>query len=104
MPVSREEVLYIASLARFKLDDARVDSLARELSSILDHIEVLSTVDTGSVTAADGIVAGGTPLRADSGPPDKLVTPIESFAPEMEDGFFIVPRLATHEDSPESGA
>jgi hypothetical protein len=29
---------------------------------------------------------------------------LESFAPAMRDGFFIVPRLATHEDSSESGA
>lgn len=103
MPVSREEVLHIASLARFKLDDARVDSLARELSSILDHIEELSSLDTSGVSGA-GAASEGTPLRPDIGPPDTLVTPIESFAPEMKDGFFIVPRLATHEDSPESGA
>jgi hypothetical protein len=29
---------------------------------------------------------------------------LESFAPSMRDGFFLVPRLATHEDSAESGA
>ena len=29
---------------------------------------------------------------------------LESFAPAMRDGFFIVPRLATHEDPAESGA
>jgi hypothetical protein len=29
---------------------------------------------------------------------------LDSIAPLMRDGFFIVPRLATHEDSTESGA
>jgi hypothetical protein len=29
---------------------------------------------------------------------------LESFAPAMRDGFFLVPRLATHEDSTESSA
>jgi hypothetical protein len=29
---------------------------------------------------------------------------LASIAPVMRDGFFIVPRLATHEDSSESGA
>ena len=104
MAVSRDEVLHIASLARFRLDDARVDALARELSSILKHVEVLQAVDTSSVHAADDTGAGATPLRPDMGPPDALLAPLESFAPEMKDGFFLVPRLATHEDSSESGA
>jgi Asp-tRNA(Asn)/Glu-tRNA(Gln) amidotransferase C subunit len=47
--------------------------------------------------------SASTPLRRDSGPPDPLLHPIVSFAPEMKHGFFIVPRLATHEDMPESG-
>jgi len=104
MAVSREEVLHIASLARIKLDEKRVDALARELSAILKHVAVLQAVDTSSVPPADGANTRGTPLRSDSGPPDILSAPLQSFAPEMKDGFFIVPRLATHEDSPESGA
>lgn len=104
MPVTREEVLRIAELSRFKLDDARVDALAIELSSILRHIEVLSTVDTAAVQPTEGIGAGGTPLRPDVSAPSNLSAALETFAPQMRDGFFIVPRLSTHEDSTESGA
>jgi len=101
--VTRDDVLHIALLARFRLDDARVESLARELSSILRHAEVLSAVDTKSVALLDEESAS-TPLRPDHGPPAPLAAPLESFAPEMKDGFFLVPRLATHEDSAESSA
>lgn len=104
MAVTRDEVLHIAALARFKLDDARVDALATELSSILQHVEVLSSVDTAAVQPAEGIGAGGTPLRADVSAPSSLSAALETFAPEMKDGFFIVPRLSTHEDATESGA
>jgi aspartyl-tRNA(Asn)/glutamyl-tRNA(Gln) amidotransferase subunit C len=104
MPVTREEVLRIAELARFKVDDARVDALATELSSILRHIEVLSSLDIASVQPTEGIGAGGTPLRADVSAPANLSAALETFAPEMKDGFFVVPRLATHEDAAESGA
>ena len=106
MAVSRDEVLHIAALARFKLDEKRVDLLARELSSILGHIEVLSTIDTTGISSTVDPKAeeGGTPLRDDAGPPAPLASSLESFAPEMKGGFFIVPRLATHEDSPELGA
>lgn len=104
MAVSREEVLHIASLARIKLDEGRVDVLARELSAILDHMQVLSTVDTSSVKAAEHSGARGTPLRHDTSAPGNLSRPLESFAPETKDGFILVPRLATHEDAAESGA
>jgi len=104
MAVTREEVLRIAALARFKLTDARVEVLAKELSTILGHVEVLATVDTASVQPAEGVGAGGTPLRADVSGPANLSAALETFAPEMKDGFFIVPRLATHEDAADSAA
>jgi aspartyl-tRNA(Asn)/glutamyl-tRNA(Gln) amidotransferase subunit C len=104
MAVTREDVLHIADLARLGIDGARADELTKELSSILAHMEVLSQVDTAHVTLTAEVGTGGTPLR-----PDERVTPImegtlESFAPSMRDGFFIVPRLSTHEDPAESGA
>ena len=104
MAVTRDEVLHIASLARIKLDDARVDALAGELSAILKHIEVLSTVDTSSVKPTQGSDVEGTPLRGDTSAPANLSLPLESIAPEMKDGFILVPRLSTHEDPAESGA
>jgi aspartyl-tRNA(Asn)/glutamyl-tRNA(Gln) amidotransferase subunit C len=104
MAVTREDVLHIADLARLGIDAARADELTKELSAILAHMEVLSQVDTAQVALTSGVGSGGTPLR-----PDERVTPLmegtlESFAPSMRDGFFIVPRLATHEDSAESSA
>jgi aspartyl-tRNA(Asn)/glutamyl-tRNA(Gln) amidotransferase subunit C len=102
--VTREDVLHIAELARLGIDDARADALTIELSAILAHMEVLSQVDTASVPPAAGVGSGGTPLRPDSSIPPLMEGTLESFAPAMRDGFFIVPRLATHEDSAESGA
>lgn len=104
MAVTRDDVLHIAQLARLGVDAARADELTRELSAILAHMEVLSQVDTTSVPPTAGIGTGGTPLRPDSRAPSGMATPLESFAPVMRDGFLIVPRLSTHEDSTESGA
>ncbi|HEY0528986.1 MAG TPA: Asp-tRNA(Asn)/Glu-tRNA(Gln) amidotransferase subunit GatC [Gemmatimonadaceae bacterium] len=104
MAVTREDVLHIAQLARLGVDEARAEELTRELSSILGHMEVLAQVDTQAVAFAAGVGAGGTPLRADAGTPALLTGTLESFAPLMRDGFFLVPRLATHEDSAESSA
>jgi aspartyl-tRNA(Asn)/glutamyl-tRNA(Gln) amidotransferase subunit C len=102
--VTREDVLHIAELARLGVDPARADELTNELSAILAHMEVLSQVDTSSVPITAGVGAGGTPLRPDAGVAPLMQGTLESFAPAMRDGFFIVPRLATHEDPSESGA
>jgi len=104
MAVTRADVLHIAQLARLGVDGARADELTRELGAILAHMEVLSQVDTPIVTPAPGVEAAGTPLRADSGATPDISGTLESIAPSMRDGFFIVPRLATHEDAAENEA
>lgn len=97
MSISLEEVRHIAALARLGIDHAQAEALARELSSIIDHMQVLAEADVGSDSAAVG-GDRGMPLRADAGPPIPLTRTPHDFAPEFRDGFFLVPRLATHED------
>lgn len=99
MAVTREDVLHIAQLARLGVTSERADELTRELSAILAHMEVLSQVDTAGAEVASTVGAEGTPLRPDAGTVPGLSAPLETFAPTMRDGFFIVPRLATHEDA-----
>jgi aspartyl-tRNA(Asn)/glutamyl-tRNA(Gln) amidotransferase subunit C len=104
MAVTREDVLHIAELARLGVDAARADELTKELSAILAHMEVLSQVNTASVPTTEDVGTAGTPLRPDVGVSPLMKGTLESFAPAMRDGFFLVPRLATHEDSSESSA
>ena len=107
MAVSERDVRHVASLARLGLDPARVGPLVRELNGILAHMAELSAVDTSGVesnaNAAVPNVSGDLPaaLRPDDGPPIPLALPREAFAPEIRDGFFLVPRLATHDDGTE---
>ena len=101
MSVSSDDVRHIAALARLGLDESRLQALAHELSSILDHIEELATADTSSVVNDDAAGRGQMRLRADEVNPAPLQRSREEFAPSMRDGFFMVPRLATHEDGVE---
>lgn len=98
MAVTERDVRHIAELARLGLDPARVGQLVGELNGILAHMEELSAVDAARYAALDPLHDAALPLRADAGPADTLLRPREAFAPEMRDGFFLVPRLATHED------
>jgi aspartyl-tRNA(Asn)/glutamyl-tRNA(Gln) amidotransferase subunit C len=96
--VSEKDVRHVAALARLGVDEARLPSLVAELNGILGHMDVLERVETGDGTWDVGGTGSATPMRSDTaGSPIPLAVPRESFAPEMRDGFFLVPRLATHE-------
>ena len=96
MTISLDEVRHIAALARLGITHDQARAAAVELSSILEHMQVLSQVDTSDVDM--GMAQPGMTLRPDTGPPIPLVRAPVDFAPSMRDGFFLVPRLATHED------
>ena len=97
MAVTEQDVRHVAALARLGLPAGRLPELVAELNRILEHMDVLSQVGTAAVQPVVGVGAGGTPLRTDEGPQLPLARPRESFAPQMRDGFLLVPRLATHE-------
>lgn len=101
MAVTRNDVQHIAELARLSVTEEEAEGLMQQLNGILSHMDALSAVNTAGVTPSSGVGAGGTPLRQDSGSPVPLQSPISSFAPEFSDGFFLVPRLSTHETSEE---
>ena len=102
MAVTLDDVRHIAALARLGLDDQRAAALVAELNTILEHMDVLSQVDTSRIDAAANVVEG-LPFRPDVGPAIPLEHAREDFAPSMRDGFFLVPRLSTHEE-PESAS
>ena len=108
MAVSRDDVRHIAGLARLGVPDDRLDALARELSGILDHMKSLETVPTSGADSGVNAVRRAMPLAADEPPSVSLQRSREQLAPRlngpdgtqlaMKDGFYLVPRLATHED------
>ena len=99
MSVTLADVRHIAALARLGLSDDRASALVAELNTILGHMEVLEQVDTTGLAEVAGIGAAGMPLRPDGGEPLPMGRAREEFAPRMEGGFFLVPRLSTHEDA-----
>jgi aspartyl-tRNA(Asn)/glutamyl-tRNA(Gln) amidotransferase subunit C len=103
MAVTIDDVRHLAELARLGIDPQRARSLVAQLNTILAHMEVLSKVDTTGVEATVGVGAAGTPLRADVGAPPALARTPEAFAPAMRDGFFVVPRLSTHDTAGAQG-
>lgn len=103
--VSEEDVRHIAALARVGLERERVEQIARELNGILAHMDALARIDTTGIPPFAAERLDTMPLRPDeSGASTPLLVPLSEIAPEMRDGFFLVPRLATHEDVGEQHA
>ena len=98
MAVTSDDVRHVALLARLGLDPATLPSYVAELNTILEHMDVLSRVETRGVEGVAGVGAAGTPLRPDERKSVALERPIADFAPKTKDGFFLVPRLSSHEE------
>jgi aspartyl-tRNA(Asn)/glutamyl-tRNA(Gln) amidotransferase subunit C len=96
--ITLDEVRHIAALARLGIDDAQAAAMARELGSILDHMQVIQQADLEVAPVAVNEADNAMELRPDVGPPIPLARAPNDFAPAFRDGFFLVPRLATHED------
>lgn len=93
MSISGEDVRHIAALARVGVDESRIPSLVEQLNGILAHMDVLQSVPLPDDIHDD---VAAMPLRPDVAGATELHASREQFAPAMRDGFFLVPRLATH--------
>jgi len=102
MAVTPDDVRHVAGLARLGIPEATLVSYVEQLNGILAHVDVLQRVDTAMVAGKPVVGEQGMPLRPDVVNAVPLHIPRERWAPKMVDGFFLVPRLATHEDAGEA--
>jgi aspartyl-tRNA(Asn)/glutamyl-tRNA(Gln) amidotransferase subunit C len=91
--IEANEVLRIAKLAQLDLTEDEVARLGAELSSILSHIEVLSSVDTTGVPETFHPLEYGGPMREDEPRPSLGVDEATRGAPDGAPGAFLVPRV-----------
>lgn len=99
--VDRDEVERIAELAKLHLEDDEVDRLTEEMNRILEHAARLrglaaDATDANADTAPTRTSGTGPNRTGGTGPvgveePDELLRPPGSFAPDMREGFFVVP-------------
>jgi aspartyl-tRNA(Asn)/glutamyl-tRNA(Gln) amidotransferase subunit C len=63
--IDREQVLHVARLARLRLDDAEVETMAGELSGILEHVDRIADLDLEGVEPTSLVVRLENVQRAD---------------------------------------
>ena len=93
MAIDAATVKKVASLARIREPEERLEALAAELNGILAWIEQLNEVDTAGVEPMTSVVDAKLPLRADvvsePGDPARIL----ANAPKIERNFFVVPKV-----------
>ena len=90
MRLSREEVEYVASLARLGLTDEEIGRMRDQLSSILDHIAAIDRLDTQAIPPTAQVTPLENVMRADEPRPSLSREAMLANAPRQSDGFFEV--------------
>lgn len=103
MPISKDDVAYIADLANLELSPAEHARMLQDLNSILGHISQLNELDTGEVPPmaqvseqlTQGSASGPSPhaLRADQLRPSLDRAQVLASAPDTDGVFFKVPKV-----------
>jgi aspartyl-tRNA(Asn)/glutamyl-tRNA(Gln) amidotransferase subunit C len=89
--VDRDEVLHVARLARLRIDEGEVESMARELSGVLDHIAKIAELDLEEVAPTSHVVEVTGRLRPDEPRGSLPRAVVLAQAPAVSDGGFLVP-------------
>ena len=56
MPIDKNQVKKVAKLSRISLDDSKLESLSKDLVSILNFVEQLNKLDTNEIKPLTSII------------------------------------------------
>ena len=93
MSIDKNTVKHISKLARISLDDEKIDSLSKDLSSIIKFIEKLNELKTDKTKALTSIINSSLKPRKDEIKDEKIRDQILKNSPEKNDEFFVVPKV-----------
>ena len=88
--LSKEEVIKIAKLARIALTEEGVEKFQKQLSTVLEYVEELKTVDVTGLEEVSQVTGLINVQRDDKPVLAENQQEIFSQAPEMKDGYFKV--------------
>lgn len=93
MKISLQDVEQVAQLSRLELGDADREDFSVRLNAILNHMDMLNSVDTTNIEPTIYVIPQEGRLRADV--PRESLSREDALknAPEHEDGYFRVPKI-----------
>ena len=93
MSIDKDTVKHISKLARISLDEKKIDSLSKDLTSIMKLIEKLNKIKTDKITPLTSIINASLKSRKDEIKDEKIRDQILKNSPEKNDEFFVVPKV-----------
>ncbi len=93
MSIDKSKVKKVAKLSRISLEDSKVESLSKDLASILNFVEQLNKLDTKKTEPLTSILDKRLEARNDEINDGKIKEQILKNSPEKNEEFFIVPKV-----------
>ena len=93
MSIDKDTVKHISKLARIYLDENKISSLSKDLSSIMKFIEKLNELNTDKITPLTSIISASLKSREDEVKDGKIRDQILKNSPEKNEEFFVVPKV-----------
>ena len=93
MSLGPDDVKNIAHLARLNINESDIDGYASNLSSILDLVEQMNSVNTEGVTPMAHPQDVAQRLREDEVLEENQREHFQSIAPATENGLYLVPKV-----------
>lgn len=91
--ISTDEILSIANLARLGIDENTASSYAKDLSKILNMMDILAAVNTDNVIPLTNVHDMTQSLREDVINNEINRELNQSIAPSVADGLYLVPQV-----------
>ena len=93
MSIDKNQVKKVAKLSRISLDDSKLESLSKDLASILNFVEQLNELDTNKTEPLNSIVDKTLEPRTDKIDDGEIKNEILKNSPDKNEDFFIVPKV-----------
>ena len=93
MSIDKNQVKKVAKLSRISLNDNKLESLSKDLASILKFVEQLNELDTKKVEPLNSVIDKTLEPRSDKIDDGKIKNEILKNSPDKNEDFFIVPKV-----------
>ena len=93
MSIDKDTVKHIAKLARISLDEKKINSLSKDLSSIMKFIEKLNELNTDKTNPLTSIINASLKTREDKVKVGEIRDQILKNSPDNNEEFFVVPKV-----------
>ena len=93
MSIDKDKIKYVSKLARISVDEKKIDSLTKDLSSIFKFIEQLNELNTDKVEPLSSILNEPLRSRKDEINDGKIRDKILKNSPNKNEEFFVVPKV-----------